>query len=269
MNPDAEDKAGRHCGLLSEHPIAPVKNIYSLSKKTNKMKKKTLLAMSIAMCCVMNYSCTSDFEDEAVQPAAKRAVVQAWSPEVLQRARELGIIIVDEDRQWNNLTEDDVTFYLNLLAEKGDSAFTPAVVPQLNATGMLRRMSPNTVEETGSTVHDHTCFISRGGIDGNVKYRMGISVTWSVVDGVATNILGNGNVCCINTNCARSYFSGSLSLTPSGENVNYSLDGTLTAELYKSNSQNGSKGGKISEYDDIETKVVWIHERGTAVSQMK
>ena len=63
------------------------------------MKKNVLLAMSIVMCCVMNYSCTSDFGDETVRPVAKRVVVQSWSPEVLQRARELGIIIVDEDRQ--------------------------------------------------------------------------------------------------------------------------------------------------------------------------
>ena len=39
------------------------------------MKKNVLLAMSIVMCCVMNYSCTSDFGDETVRPVAKRVVV--------------------------------------------------------------------------------------------------------------------------------------------------------------------------------------------------
>ena len=32
------------------------------------MKKKSFLVMAIAACCAVNYSCTSDFEDEAVVP---------------------------------------------------------------------------------------------------------------------------------------------------------------------------------------------------------
>ena len=76
------------------------------------MKKTFLLVMAIAVCCAVTFSCTSDFEDEAVVPAAKRTAAQAWSPGVLQCARELGIIIVDEDRQWNNLTDEETArFY--------------------------------------------------------------------------------------------------------------------------------------------------------------
>lgn len=218
------------------------------------MKKKTLLAMSIAMCCAMNYSCTSDFEDEVVRPSAKRAVVQSWSPEVLQRARELGIIIVDEDRQWNNLTEDDVIFYLNRLTEKGDSAFTPVVTPQLKATGMLRRMSSNTVEETGSTVHDHTYFNTREYWENGIKAVVSVSVSWGVQDRKAVSPQGHYEVHFENTReWAVAGSSLNLSLTPKDANVDYSLDGTVTLE--EKEPQNEEEPRK---------QTFWIHVRGTA-----
>ncbi len=209
--------------------------------------------MSIAMCCVMNYSCTSDFEDEAVQPAVKRAVVQAWSPEVLQRARELGIIIVDEDRQWNNLTEDDVTFYLNLLAEKGDSAFTPAVVPQLKATGMLRRTGVNMIEDVGSTVHNYTYFKEYEGLAEDVVFS--VYIDWTVNKGTAEQILAGYNFRYTGWEWDNVYFSGSLSTTPNRMNVDYRLKGTVTYERTVLNAANE---------EETEYKTVWVEVNETA-----
>ncbi len=214
--------------------------------------------MSIAMCCVMNYSCTSDFEDEAVQPAVKRAVVQAWSPEVLQRARELGIIIVDEDRQWNNLKDDDVVFYLNLLTEKGDSAFSSSVAPQLHATSMLRRMSSNVKEETGSTVHDHTWFEKTKQSDSFADYTIGISITWGIEDGKVVNPLGGYTLVCTGKNGWKAEYSSlSLSMTPREKSVDYSLDGTITLGKTIKNTFN--------EPEKKEFHTIWIHLKGTAL----
>lgn len=217
------------------------------------MKKNVLLAMSIVMCCVMNYSCTSDFGDETVRPVAKRVVVQSWSPEVLQRARELGIIIVDEDRQWNNLTEDDVIFYLNLLTEKGDSAFTPAVTPQLNATGMLRRTSVNVIEDVGSTVHNYTYFKEYDGLAEDVVFS--VYIDWTVNKGTAEQILAGYNFQYIGQKWKTVYFSGFLSATPNRMNVDYRLKGTVTYEREVLNANHEL---------EMEYKSVWVDLNETA-----
>ena len=226
------------------------------------MKKNSFLVMAIAVCCAVTFSCTSDFEDEAVVPAAKRTAAQAWSPGVLQCARELGIIIVDEDRQWNNLTDEDVVFYLNLLTEKGDSAFLPADTPVTKPMGMLRRLGSNTVEDVGSTVHDKTYCVTIEKEHGKIKYKIFVSIKWTVNSGVASEIVKNYNAYCVNTNCYRSHLSAQMEVVPKGENVDYRIKGTLMVDLYKESGENQS--GKIKEYDDVETINVPIDEKGTA-----
>ena len=219
------------------------------------MKKKAFLVMAIAVCCAVNYSCTSDFEDEAVVPAAKRTAAQTWSPEVLQRARELGIIIVDEDRQWNNLTDEDVVFYLNLLTEKGDSAFTPAVAPAPKPMGMLRRMSSNTIEDVGSTTHHITwtkkfeCFYN------NMDFDVLISITWGMNDGRAEDPRGSYTITLEDKNWEIDYSSLSFGLTANGEDVDYNLDGTITVKEINrgSDEDDGDKG-----------VILWVHLKGKA-----
>ena len=188
-----------------------------------------------------------------MRPVAKRVVVQSWSPEVLQRARELGIIIVDEDRQWNNLTEDDVIFYLNLLTEKGDSAFTPAVTPQLKATGMLRRTSVNVIEDVGSTVHNYTYFKEYDGLAEDVVFS--VYIDWTVNKGTAEQILAGYNFQYIGQKWKTVYFSGFLSATPNRMNVDYRLKGTVTYEREVLNANHEL---------EMEYKSVWVDLNETA-----
>ena len=218
------------------------------------MKKKSFLVMAIAVCCAVNYSCTSDFEDEAVVPAAKRTTAQAWSPEVLQRARELGIIIVDEDRQWNNLTDEDVVFYLNLLTEKGDSAFTLAVAPAPKPMGMLRRMSGNMVEDVGSTVHDNTYFKEFECMENTIRYTVSVSFSWGVQDGKIVNPIGNYGIQFEDTGIWEvSGSSLNLSYTLGSQSINYNVDGPVYLV------EKAPKGD-----EEPRTQTFWVHVKGTA-----
>ena len=190
------------------------------------MKKKSFLVMAIAACCAVNYSCTSDFEDEAVVPAAKRTTAQAWSPEVLQRARELGIIIVDEDRQWNNLTDEDVVFYLNLLTEKGDSA----------------------------TVHDNTYFKEFECMENTIRYTVSVSFSWGVQDGKIVNPIGNYGIQFEDTGIWEvSGSSLNLSYTLGSQSINYNVDGPVYLV------EKAPKGD-----EEPRTQTFWVHVKGTA-----
>ena len=145
-------------------------------------------------------------------------------------------------------------FYLNLLTEKGDSAFTPAVTPQLNATSMLRRMSSNVKEETGSTVHDHTYFNTHEYWENGIKTVVSISVSWGVQDGQVVSPQGHYEVHFENTReWTVAGSSLNLTLTPRAGSVDYSLDGTVTLE--EKEPQNESEPKR---------QTFWIHVRGTA-----
>ena len=198
--------------------------------------------MAIAACCAVNYSCTSDFEDEAVVPTAKRTTAQTWSPEVLQRARELGIIIVDEDRQWNNLTDEDVIFYLNLLTEKGDSAFTPAFAPAPKPMGMLRRMSNYTIEDVGSTVHDRTWLIQNEDIGDELKLT--VSISWNLKEGKTDDIRSFYRIWYTGTYWESCHVSVTPSFTAKGDQVAYRLKGQVLLERFSS----GSEKDEVMEY---------------------
>ena len=217
------------------------------------MKKKSFLVMAIAACCAVNYSCTSDFEDESVVPTAKRTTAQTWSPEVLQRARELGIIIVDEDRQWNNLTDEDVVFYLNLLTEKGDSAFLPADTPAPKPMGMLRRLGSNTIEDVGSTVHNYKYFYEYDKLADNC--RLSVYIDWTVNKGKAENIREAYDFVYTGNEWDDVYFSGFLSTTSNGKNVDYRIDGKITFEREIIN---------LSNEVEMVYKTILVRERGTA-----
>ena len=185
------------------------------------MKKNSFLVMAIAACCAVNYSCTSDFEDEAVVPAAKRTTAQ---------------------------------FYLNLLTEKGDSAFTPAVAPAPKPMGMLRRMSGNMVEDVGSTVHDNTYFKEFECMENTIRYTVSVSFSWGVQDGKIVNPIGNYGIQFEDTGIWEvSGSSLNLSYTLGSQSINYNVDGPVYLV------EKAPKGD-----EEPRTQTFWVHVKGTA-----